>query len=150
MGKKSKGGGAHAASDAPSISGGVAKPKSGSGAGEHSAKRAEGEDFDLDALFSKGKAAKAKVDAAKAAEAAAKAEKEKPKEKDRILLPGQKKKKQKRENPEFVPVNKPRRYEEGLPVYKSYDDFSDMSCGQIPRRARRPEVSLRLLVLFLI
>lgn len=136
MGKKSKGGGDPAASGAPSVSGGVAKPKSGSGAGEAAAKRAEGEDFDLDALFSKGKAAKAKVDAAKAAEAAAKAEKEKPKEKDRILLPGQKKKKQKRENPEFVPVNKPRRYEDGLPVYKSYDDFSDLSCGQIPPKGK--------------
>ena len=55
-----------------------------------------------------------------------------PKEKDRVLLPGQKKKKRKRDAPEFVPVNAPRRFEDGLPVYKSYDDFSDISCGQAP------------------
>ena len=49
-----------------------------------------------------------------------------------MLLPGQKKKKRKRDAPEFVPVNAPRRFEDGLPVYKSYDDFSDISCGQAP------------------
>ena len=48
----------------------------------------------------------------------------------RVLLPGQKKPKQKRDKPEFTPVDKPRRYEDGLPVYKSYGDFSDMKAGQ--------------------
>jgi hypothetical protein len=65
-------------------------------------------------------------------------EKEGPKEKDRVLLPGQKKKKQKREAPEFVPVNEPRRFEEGLPVFKSYGDFSDVSCGQAPPKDAKP------------
>lgn len=54
----------------------------------------------------------------------------------KILLPGQKKPKGKRLNskgeevPEFTPVDKPRRMEDGLPVYKSYDDFTDMKHGQ--------------------
>ena len=54
----------------------------------------------------------------------------------KILLPGQKKPKGKRVNskgeevPEFTPVDKPRRIEDGLPVYKSYDDFTDMKHGQ--------------------
>ena len=54
----------------------------------------------------------------------------------KILLPGQKKPKGKRVNskgeevPEFTPVDKPRRMEDGLPVYKSYDDFTDMKHGQ--------------------
>jgi hypothetical protein len=54
----------------------------------------------------------------------------------KILLPGQKKPKGKRLNskgeevPEFTPVDKPRRIEDGLPVYKSYDDFTDMKHGQ--------------------
>jgi hypothetical protein len=97
-----------------------------------------GVDFDLDALFRKGKAAKAKTDAALAAAEAARAEKEGAREKDRVLLPGQKKKKQKREAPEFVPVNVPRRFEDGLPVYKSYGDFSDVSCGQKPPKDAKP------------
>jgi|AntAceMinimDraft_5_1070358.scaffolds.fasta_scaffold72259_1 hypothetical protein len=97
-------------------------------------------DFDLNALFSKGKATKKVKDAAVAAEAAAEAvaaekeggnERGREREKDRVLLPGQKKPKQKRENPEFVPVAAPRRMEEGLPVFKSYGDFSDMACGQV-------------------
>ena len=98
----------------------------------------KGGDFDLDALFSKGKAVKKVKDAEAAAEAAAAAEKEKGKEKDRVLLPGQKKKKGKRENPEFVPVAAPRRFEDGLPVYKSYGDFSDMSCGQVAPKDKPP------------
>ena len=65
--------------------------------------------------------------------------KKKKKEKEgyvKILLPGQKKPKGKRLNskgeevPEFTPVDKPRRMEDGLPVYKSYDDFTDMKHGQ--------------------
>jgi len=48
----------------------------------------------------------------------------------RVLLPGQKKPKQKRQTAEFTPVEKPRRFEDGLPVYKSYGDFSDMKAGQ--------------------
>ena len=89
-------------------------------------------DFDLDALFSAGKKVKARTDAKRAAEAAEAEAARPPKEKDRVLLPGQKKKKRKRDAPEFVPVNAPRRFEDGLPVYKSYDDFSDISCGQAP------------------
>jgi len=54
----------------------------------------------------------------------------------KILLPGQEKPKGKRVNskgeevPEFTSVDKPRRIEDGLPVYKSYDDFTDMKHGQ--------------------
>ena len=48
----------------------------------------------------------------------------------RVLLPGQKKPKQRRTTPEFVPVEKARRFEDGLPVYKSYGDFTDMRHGQ--------------------
>ena len=141
MGKKGGGKPPHAAGGAP-VAGGVSKPASSKGKLSGGAKTGpsatnakdagDGGDFDLDALFSKGKAAKAKVDAAAAAAEAARLEEEGPKEKDRVLLPGQKKKKQKREAPEFVPVNEPRRFEEGLPVFKSYGDFSDVSCGQAP------------------
>ena len=61
---------------------------------------------------------------------------DKKKKLERILLPGQKKLKGKRLNakgeevPEFVPVEKPRRLKDGLPVYKSYGDFTDMKHGQ--------------------
>ena len=144
MGKKGGGKPPHAAVDA-SVAGGVSKPTSSKGKLSGSAKSGppttsakDSGDFDLDALFSKGKAAKAKVDAAAAAAEAARVEKEGPKEKDRVLLPGQKKKKQKREAPEFVPVSEPRRFEDGLPVYKSYGDFSDVSCGQVPPKDAKP------------
>jgi hypothetical protein len=133
MGKKGGGKPPHAAVGA-SVAGGVSKPTSSKGklsgdakSGPPTTSAKDSGDFDLDALFSKGKAAKAKVDAAAAAAEAARVEKEGPKEKDRVLLPGQKKKKQKREAPEFVPVSEPRRFEDGLPVYKSYGDFSDVS-----------------------
>lgn len=147
MGKKGGGKPPHATAGAP-VTDEVSKPASSKGKLSGGAKTGpsatnakdagDGGDFDLDALFSKGKAAKAKVDAAAAAAEAARLEKEGRKEKDRVLLPGQKKKKQKREAPEFVPVNEPRRFEDGLPVYKSYGDFSDVSCGQAPPKDAKP------------
>lgn len=38
----------------------------------------------------------------------------------------------KKVNINLTPVAQPRRFEEGLPVYKSFGNFSDLSCGQIP------------------
>mmetsp|Transcript_6184 Transcript_6184/g.15782 ORF Transcript_6184/g.15782 Transcript_6184/m.15782 type:complete len:176 (-) Transcript_6184:592-1119(-) len=98
-----------------------------------------GGDFDLDALFSKGKAVKKQKDAVvadKAAVAATTAARDALKE--RPLLPGQKKSKGKRDKPEFEPVAQPRRFEDGLPVYKSYGDFSDMSFGQTATKDKPP------------
>jgi hypothetical protein len=129
--KKVASGGGGASNDKKVVGGG-----GGGGGGKG------GGDFDLDALFSKGKAVKKVKDAAAAAEAAAEAalenEKDKRQGKDnakdanRVLLPGEKKPKKKvAEHIEFVPVAAPRRFEEGLPVFKSYGDFSDMSCGQV-------------------
>ena len=79
--------------------------------------------FDVDDLF-KG----AKARSTKPVKASVKAEKAPA---IRVLLPGQKKPKQKRTTAEFTPVDKPRRFEDGLPVYKSYGDFSDMKAGQV-------------------
>lgn len=79
--------------------------------------------FDVDDLF-KG----AKARSTKRAAETVKAEKAPT---IRVLLPGQKKPKQKRTTAEFTPVDKPRRFEDGLPVYKSYGDFSDMKAGQV-------------------
>lgn len=86
------------------------------------------DDFDVDALFGAAKKAKKLQGGSEdGAKKSAPAEEEK----IRVLLPGQKKPKQKRVTPEFTPVDKPRRFEDGLPVYKSYDDFSDMAAGQL-------------------
>jgi hypothetical protein len=143
MGKKAFLKGAPAGGPA-SVAPGVAKPGKGKAAVHYgttdtvkkSAKEKEkpdGGDFDLDALFRTGKAAKAKSDSAVAAAEALRVEKEGPALKEKVvLLPGQKKPKQQRvTHVEFVPVNQPRRFQDGLPVYKSYDDFSDVSCGQV-------------------
>lgn len=81
-----------------------------------------GDDFDVDALFGAAKKRK------RAMTSEPKVKKEE--ERVRVLLPGQKKPKQKRTTAEFTPVDKPRRFEDGLPVYKSYGDFSDMHAGQ--------------------
>jgi len=81
-----------------------------------------GDDFDVDALFGAAKKRK------QATTSEVKVRKEE--ERVRVLLPGQKKPKQKRTTAEFTPVDKPRRFEDGLPVYKSYGDFSDMHAGQ--------------------
>jgi len=88
-----------------------------------SAAAADDDGFDVDDLF-KG----AKARSTKPAKASVKAEKAPT---IRVLLPGQKKPKQKRTTAEFTPVDKPRRFEDGLPVYKSYGDFSDMKAGQV-------------------
>ena len=93
-------------------------------------------DFDLDALFSAGKKAKARTDAARGGGGGAEAARP-PKEKDCVLLPGQKKKKQ-RDAPEFVPVNAPRRFEDGLPV-AVVRRLSDISCGQAPPASEKPK-----------
>ena len=37
----------------------------------------------------------------------------------------------------LLPVSRPRRFEDGLPVYKSFEDFSDLSHGRIPPRNGR-------------
>ena len=84
---------------------------------------------DIDDIFGKAKAARKIPVVAQVAK--------KEEEPIRVLLPGQKKPKGKRLAPEFVPVDKPRRFEDGLPVYKSYDDFTDMAAGQqIPKDAK--------------
>ena len=93
--------------------------------GEEGAKANDDDGFDVDALFGDAKKRAVKMNSG-AREAAAAAEAPRV----RVLLPGQKKPKQKRDKPEFTPVDKPRRYEDGLPVYKSYGDFSDMKAGQ--------------------
>jgi len=98
----------------------------------------KGRDGDsIDDIFGKAKKTMATA-TEKTRTTAADEKKKKNKEEEfvRILLPGEKKPKGKRLNakgeevPEFVPVEKPRRVEEGLPVYKSYDDFTDMKHGQ--------------------
>lgn len=98
----------------------------------------KGRDGDsIDDIFGKAKKTMATA-TEKTRTTAADEKKKKNKEEEfvRILLPGEKKPKGKRVNakgeevPEFVPVEKPRRVEEGLPVYKSYDDFTDMKHGQ--------------------
>ena len=94
-------------------------------AAEAGAKANDDDGFDVDALFGDAKKRAVKMNSG-AREAAAAAEAPRV----RVLLPGQKKPKQKRDKPEFTPVDKPRRYEDGLPVYKSYGDFSDMKAGQ--------------------
>lgn len=145
MGKKDKSKGPPSGGGS-SVHGGVSKPGKGKepsgsvASGGDPSKKSEkgGGDFDLDALFSKGKQKKAKTDAALAAAEAARVEKEGPTERARVLLPGQKKPKQQREKPEFTPVNVPRRFEDGLPVYKSYGDFSDVSCGQVAPKNGKP------------
>ena len=93
--------------------------------GEEGAKANDDDGFDVDALFGDAKKRAVKMNSG-AREAAAAAEAPRV----RVLLPGQKKPKQKRDKPEFTPIDKPRRYEDGLPVYKSYGDFSDMKAGQ--------------------
>ena len=85
----------------------------------------EDDDFDVDALFGK---AKKRMKSEKRAERRDGGEEEEARV--RVLLPGQKKPKQRRTTPEFVPVEKARRFEDGLPVYKSYGDFTDMRHGQ--------------------
>ena len=85
----------------------------------------EDDDFDVDALFGK---AKKRMKSEKRAEGRDGGEEEEARV--RVLLPGQKKPKQRRTTPEFVPVEKARRFEDGLPVYKSYGDFTDMRHGQ--------------------
>ena len=99
----------------------------GGGAGKKGAMTARareggGDDFDVDALFGAAKKRK------QATMSEVKVKKEE--ERVRVLLPGQKKPKQKRMTAEFTPVDKPRRFEDGLPVYKSYGNFSDMHAGQ--------------------
>ena len=85
----------------------------------------EDDDFDVDALFGK---AKKRMKSEKRAERRDGGGEEEARV--RVLLPGQKKPKQRRTTPEFVPVEKARRFEDGLPVYKSYGDFTDMRHGQ--------------------
>ena len=85
----------------------------------------EDDDFDVDALFGK---AKKRMKSEKRAEGRDGGGEEEARV--RVLLPGQKKPKQRRTTPEFVPVEKARRFEDGLPVYKSYGDFTDMRHGQ--------------------
>jgi len=126
----------------------VASTRRWSGQGDGGAREGANDDgaddFDVDALF--GKAKKAKKKSADAVEEAARrssggaggarvgagagAGTGSTAGARVVLLPGQKKPKQKRATPEFTPVEKPRRFEDGLPVYKSYDDFSDMAHGQ--------------------
>ena len=107
-----------------------AKRKRGARAsGGGGAKANDDDGFDVDALFGDAKKRSVKMNSgAREAAAAAAAAAEAPRV--RVLLPGQKKPKQKRDKPEFTPVDKPRRFEDGLPVYKSYGDFSDMKAGQ--------------------
>ena len=79
-------------------------------AAEAGAKANDDDGFDVDALFgdAKKRAVKMNSGAREAAAAAAAAAAEAPRV--RVLLPGQKKPKQKRDKPEFTPVDKPRRY----------------------------------------
>ena len=92
---------------------------------------AEDDDFDVDALFGN---AKKRMKSEKRAErrggGGGGGGGEEEEARVRVLLPGQKKPKQRRTTPEFVPVEKARRFEDGLPVYKSYGDFTDMRHGQ--------------------
>ena len=136
-----------------------AKRKRGARAsGGGGAKANDDDGFDVDALFGDAKKRSVKMNsgAREAAAAAAAAAAEAPRV--RVLLPGQKKPKQKRDKPEFTPVDKPRRFEDGLPVYKSYGDFSDMKAGQCDDGEREEtgterrtgwRLSFRLLVLLL-
>jgi hypothetical protein len=89
------------------------------------------DDFDVDALFGAAKKAKKLQGGNGGGSGGAVKCAPVEEEKIRVLLPGQKKPKQKRVTPEFTPVDKPRRFEDGLPVFKSYDDFSDMAAGQL-------------------
>ena len=72
--------------------------------GEEGAKANDDDGFDVDALFGDAKKRAVKMNSG-AREAAAAAEAPRV----RVLLPGQKKPKQKRDKPEFTPVDKPRR-----------------------------------------
>ena len=115
----------------------------------------EDDDFDVDALFGK---AKKRMKSEKRRRGRGGEEEE---ARVRVLLPGQKKPKQRRTTPEFVPVEKARRFEDGLPVYKSCGDFTRHIVhgreggggwkGEKTRTERRTggRLSLRLLVLLL-
>jgi len=85
----------------------------------------EEDDFDVDALFGNAKKKRKSETRPEGRDGGGGEE-----TRVRVLLPGQKKPKQKRTKPEFVPVEKARRFEDGLPVYKSYGDFTDMRHGQ--------------------
>ena len=96
----------------------------GGGAGTATDASRTDDGFDVDALFGAAKAKK-RARVADAVTSASRTE-----ERIRVLLPGEKRRKQKRTTAEFTPVDKPRRTEDGLPVFKSYDDFTDMKAGQ--------------------
>lgn len=133
MGKKSKGktSGASAVTLGSAGAGATKKSRDKERKAVSAASGARGaveDDFDVDALFGAAKKAK-KLQGG--SDDGAKKSAPVEEEKIRVLLPGQKKPKQKRVTPEFTPVDKPRRFEDGLPVYKSYDDFSDMAAGQL-------------------
>ena len=91
---------------------------------------AEDDDFDVDALFGNAKKRMKSEKRAERRGGGGGGGGEEEEARVRVLLPGQKKPKQRRTTPEFVPVEKARRFEDGLPVYKSYGDFTDMRHGQ--------------------
>lgn len=130
MGKKSKGKtpGASAVALGSVGAGATKKSRDKERKAVSAASGAVEDDFDVDALFGAAKKAKKLQGESEGGEKKSALVVE---EKIRVLLPGQKKPKQKRVTPEFTPVDKPRRFEDGLPVYKSYDDFSDMAAGQL-------------------
>ena len=89
--------------------------------------RNENDKFDIDALFKDGKAKKklghqahVKLDTAITDARVVR--------KKTVIVTSHTRKRRKEAEP--VTVDRPRRFQDGLPVYKSYGGFSDIACGQ--------------------
>ena len=98
--------------------------------------RKEKDSFDIESLFKRGKEIKKTADAGRIQHAAAFFERAQRVQKKTIGARGHTRKRRK-DVDELVPVDKPRRFEDGLPVYKSYEGFSDIACGQVPPDSRQ-------------
>ena len=98
--------------------------------------RKEKDSFDIESLFKRSKEIKKTADAGRIQHAAAFFERAQRVQKKTIGARGHTRKRRK-DADELVPVDKPRRFEDGLPVYKSYEGFSDIACGQVPPDSRQ-------------
>ena len=88
--------------------------------------------FDLDIIFKDRKASRRQKEATQAAMKPRRLEGTSHREVDTCHLKPNGESKRKRKVFDISPVSRPRRYEDGLPVYKSFEDFSDLSHGQNP------------------
>ena len=90
--------------------------------------------FDLDIIFKDRKASRRQKEATRAAMKPRRLEGTSHREVDTCHIKPGGESKRKRKVFDISPVSRPRRYEDGLPVYKSFEDFSDLYTGKIHQR----------------